>query len=408
MDIYLKLGLRNIFRNERRSVITLAAMAFGAAAIILFGGFVHFMFWGVRENAIHSELGHIQIYQRGFSEKGHVEPFEYLITDISRIMALLESVEHITLVTPRLRVSGLISTGDTTSSFIGLGVDPDKEADLASFVNIIDGQDLSKRQANGAILGKGLAAGVGAKPGDSLTILSTTRHGSINAAEVVVRGIFESGSKEFDDRALKVPLPLVESLLDTEGAVQSLVIVLDQTEHTALVRERLLALFAQHQLELELKTWEDLALRYHQVRNLLQNIFNVVTLIVSVIAVLGVANTLTMAVFERTREVGTIMAIGTKRRGVVALFLTEGFLLGVLGGLLGLAVGIGLAKLISTHGIPMAPPPGSTRAFIARIWVIPQVLGLAFTLSLLTALLSSFYPAFRASRLNVVEALRHV
>lgn len=408
MDIYLKLGIRNIFRNARRTVITLAAMAFGSAAIILFGGFVHFMFWGVRENAIHSELGHIQLYQRGFSEKGHVEPFEYLITDVARIMALLESVEHVTLVTPRLRVSGLISTGETTTSFIGLGVDPDKEADLSSFVNIIDGKDLSKRQASGAILGKGLAAGVGAKPGDSLTLLSTTRHGSINAAEVVVRGIFESGSKEFDDRAMKVPLPLVESLLDTEGAVQSLVIVLDKTEHTALVRDRLRALFAQHQLDLELKTWEDLALRYHQVRNLLQNIFQVVTLIVSVIAVLGVANTMTMAVFERTREVGTIMAIGTKRRGVVALFLTEGFLLGVLGGLLGLAVGIGLAKLISIHGIPMAPPPGSTRAFIARIWVIPPVLGLAFTLSLLTALLSSFYPAFRASRLNVVEALRHV
>jgi putative ABC transport system permease protein len=144
------------------------------------------------------------------------------------------------------------------------------------------------------------------------------------------------------------------------------------------------------------------------VRNLLQNILGVVTLIVSVIAVLGVANTMTMAVFERTREVGTIMAIGTKRRGVVALFLTEGFCLGIIGGLLGLTVGIGLAKLISIYGIAMAPPPGSTRGFIARIWVIPEVLSLAFTLSLLTALLSSFYPAFRASRLNVVEALRHV
>src|SRR5262249_15581072 len=197
---YGKLGVRKLFRNGRRTVIPLAAMAFGSAAIILFGGFVHFLFWGVRENAIHSELGHIQIYQRGFSEKGHVEPFEYLITDVPRIIALLGSVEHITLVTPRLRVSGLISTGETTTSFLGLGVDPDKEADLSSFVNIIDGKDLSKRQASGAILGKGLAAGVGARPGDSLTILSTTRRGSINAAEVVVRGIFKSGSKEFDDR----------------------------------------------------------------------------------------------------------------------------------------------------------------------------------------------------------------
>jgi len=408
MGIYVKLAFRNIFRHVRRTTITLAAMAFGAAAIILFGGFVHFMYRGVRENAIHSEVGHIQIYKRGFAERGHVEPFDYLITDVPRLTALLESMQHVTIVTPRLRLSGLISTGETTTSFIGLGVNPQKEADLSSFVNIIDGNDLSQRQANGAILGRGLAAGIGARPGDSLTVLSTTRHGSINAAEILVRGIFESGSKEFDDRAMKVPLSTVESVLDTEGDVQSLVVVLDKTEHTALVHDRLRALFDQYQLDLELKTWEDLALRYHQVRNLFGNIFRVITVIVSAMAVLGIANTMTMAVFERTREIGTIMAIGTKRRGIVALFLTEGFLLGIIGGLLGLGFGIGLAKLISLYGIPMPPPPGSTRGFTAQILVIPGVAGLAFALSLLTAIVSSVYPAFRASRLHVVEALRHV
>lgn len=408
MDLYAKLALRNIFRNARRTALTLAAIAFGSAAIILFGGFVHFTYWGVRESAIHSELGHIQLYKRGFFERGHMAPFDYLITDVPTITALVESVEHVTIVAPRLGFSGLISTGDTTTSFFGLGVDPEKEADLSSFVRIVDGKDLSPRQSKGAILGKGLAAGLGANPGDTLTILSATRHGSINAAEILVRGIFESSTKAFDDRAIKVPFSTVESLLDMEGAVQSLVVVLDKTEYTSLVHARLLALLAQYQLDLEAKTWEDLALRYHQVRNLFEKIFRVVTIIVSVIAVLGIANTMTMAVFERTREVGTLMAIGTKRRGIIALFLTEGLLLGILGGVLGLGVGIALAKLISIHGIPMAPPPGSTRGYVVRIWVIPEVLGLAFTLSLLTAVLSSFYPAFRASRLKVVEALRHV
>jgi putative ABC transport system permease protein len=408
MGIYLKLACRNTLRNRRRTAITLAAMAAGASAIILFGGFVHFIFWGVREGAIHSELGHIQVYRRGFTERGGVAPFDYLITDAPGIRALVESVEHVRIVTPRLGLSGLISTGNTTTSFFGLGVDPAKEADLGTFLTVIDGLELSERQPQGAIIGKGLAAGIGARTGDSLTLLTTTRHGSINAVEVLVRGIFESSAKEFDDRAIKVPLATVDSLLDAGGAVQSLVVVLDETEHTAAVRDRLQALFAERGLDLELRTWDQLALRYHQVRTLFGNIFRVVTAIVAVVAVFGVANTMTMAVFERTREVGTIMAIGTKRRGVVALFLSEGLILGVAGGLLGLGVGVLLAKLLSIHGIPMAPPPGSTRGFTARFWVVPDVLALAFGISVVTAVLSSLYPALRASRLHVVDALRHV
>jgi putative ABC transport system permease protein len=312
------------------------------------------------------------------------------------------------IVTPRLGLAGLISTGNTTTSFFGLGVNPAKEADLGSFLTVIDGFELSDRQPHGAIIGRGLAAGIGARTGDSLTILTTTRHGSINAVEVTVRGIFESSAKEFDDRAIKLPLSTVDGLLDAEGAVQGLVVVLDQTEHTAAVRERLEALFAERGLDLELRTWDQLALRYHQVRTLFGNIFRVVTTIVAIVAVFGVANTMTMAVFERTREIGTVMAIGTRRRSVVTLFLTEGLILGIAGGLLGLAVGVLLAKLLSIHGIPMAPPPGSTRGFTARFWIVPGVLALAFVVSVVTAVVSSLYPAWRASRLNVVDALRHV
>jgi putative ABC transport system permease protein len=408
MGLHLKLAVRNTFRNGRRTAITLAAMAAGSAAIILFGGFVDFIYWGVREGAIRSELGHIQIHQRGFIARGNVAPFDHLITDVPGITALVESVDHVRIVTPRLGLAGLISTGNTTTSFFGLGVNPAKEADLGSFLTVIDGFELSDRQPHGAIIGRGLAAGIGARTGDSLTILTTTRHGSINAVEVTVRGIFESSAKEFDDRAIKLPLSTVDGLLDAEGAVQGLVVVLDQTEHTAAVRERLEALFAERGLDLELRTWDQLALRYHQVRTLFGNIFRVVTTIVAIVAVFGVANTMTMAVFERTREIGTVMAIGTRRRSVVTLFLTEGLILGIAGGLLGLAVGVLLAKLLSIHGIPMAPPPGSTRGFTARFWIVPGVLALAFVVSVVTAVVSSLYPAWRASRLNVVDALRHV
>jgi putative ABC transport system permease protein len=409
MALYLKLAARNVFRNRRRTLITLAAMGFGAAAIIVFGGFVNAIFWGVRESTIRSQVGHIQLYRKGFSEKGNLAPFDYLIEDYSGLRAELMKIEHVKTVTARLGLSGLVSTGDTTTSFVGAGVQPEGEADLSSLAVIVEGQDLSSGEPRGITLGLGLARAFGVKLGDDLTLLTTTRAGSINALAVKVRGVWESGEKAYDDRFLKVSLPEVQRVLDLEnGEVQSVVLLLDQTENTAAVRDRIERLIRERRLDLEIKTWEDLALRYHQVRELFGRIFAVLTLIVSIMVVFGITNTMTMAIFERTREIGTVMALGTRRRGVVSMFVLEGVTLGLLGGLLGVVLGIVFAKLISALGIQLPPPPGSTRGFAVQIFVVPAVLIQAFRLSIITAALASLYPAWRAARLDVVEALRHV
>ena len=409
MPLYLKLAVRNVFRNRRRTLITLAAMAFGGAAIILFGGFVNSIYWGVRESTIRSQIGHIQLYRKGFSEKGNLAPFDYLISDYPALRAELMKIEHVKTVTARLGLSGLVSTGDTTTSFVGAGVQPEGETDLSSFSVIVDGRDLVSRDPRGIILGVGLARAFGVKPGDDLMLLTTTKGGSINALAVKVRGVWESGEKAYDDRFLKVGLPEVQRVLDLEnGEVQSIVLLLDSTENTAIVRDRIARLIRDNKLDLEMKTWDDLALRYHQVRELFGRIFAVLTLIVSIMVVFGITNTMTMAIFERTREIGTVMALGTRRRGVVGMFVLEGMALGVLGGVAGVVLGIVLAKVVSSLGIHLPPPPGSTRGFAVQIFVVPAVLVQAFRLSIVTATLASLYPAWRAARLDVVEALRHV
>src|SRR5437879_417163 len=290
-------------------------MGFGAAAIIVFGGFVHSIYYGVRESTIRSQVGHIQIYRRAYA----------------------------------------------------------------------------------------------VKPGDDLTLLTTTKAGAINALAVKVRGVWESGEKAYDDRFLRIGLPETQRVLDLEGGeVQSIVLLLDATDNTAAVRERLERLIRNRGLDLEIKTWEDLALRYHQVRELFGRIFAVLTLIVSIMVVFGITNTMTMAIFERTREIGTVMALGTRRRGVVSMFVLEGFVLGVLGAVAGVVLGVALAKAISAVGIQLPPPPGSTRGFMVQIFVVPAVLAQAFELSIVAATLASLYPAWRAARLAAVEAPRHV
>jgi putative ABC transport system permease protein len=409
MRLYLKLAIRNVFRNRRRTLITLAAVGFGAAAIIVFGGFVNAIFWGVRESTIRSQVGHIQLYRKGFSDKGNLAPFDYLISDYPELRAELMKIDHVKTVTARLGLSGLVSTGDTTTSFVGAGVQPEGEADLSSMAVIVEGRDLTSRDPRGITLGLGLARAFGVKLGDDLTLLTTTKAGSINALAVKVRGVWESGEKAYDDRFLKLTLPEVQRVLDLEnGEVQSVVLLLDNTESTAVVRDRIERLIRERKLDLEIKTWEELALRYHQVRELFGRIFAVLTLIVSIMVVFGITNTMIMAIFERTREIGTVMALGTRRRGVVSMFVLEGIALGALGGLLGVVLGVVFAKLISALGIQLPPPPGSTRGFTVQIFVVPAVLIQAFRLSLITSTLASLYPAWRAARLDVVEALRHV
>src|SRR6266571_1824922 len=361
MALYAKLALRNVFRNRRRTLITLAAMGFGAAAIIVFGGFVHSIYYGVRESTIRSQVGHIQIYRKGYSEKGNLAPFDYLIADYPALRDELRRLPHVKTVTARLGFSGLVSTGDTTTAFVGSGVVPEGEMDLSALAVIVDGKELA------------------------------------------------SGEKAYDDRFLRIGLPETQRVLDLEGGeVQSVVLLLDATDNTARVRESLERLIRDRGLDLEIKTWEDLALRYHQVRELFGRIFAVLTLIVSIMVVFGITNTMTMAIFERTREIGTVMALGTRRRGVVSMFVLEGFVLGVLGAVAGVVLGVVLAKAISAVAIHLPPPPGSTRGFIVQIFVVPAVLAQEFQLSIVAATLASLYPAWRAARLDVVEALRHV
>ena len=403
----VRIAARSVFRNKRRTIITLLSIIFGCVAIIVFGGFVDYSMWGLRESTIHSRLGHLQVYKAGYSKKGGTNPLAYTIEDYPRIKSIIEVQDHVDFVTSRLEFSGLIGGAENSVICLGKGVEPEKERELGMSVSIIEGKDLTSERLEEGIIGKGLAEGLGVKIDDYLTILTSTAEGALNAVDFKLRGIFRTGVKEYDDVAVMVPMELAKTLLYTEN-VQSIVVVLDETENTDLVADTLERKFSQANLDLEIKTWSDLATFYHQVVQLYGGIFWVVRFIILVIVIFSIANTMTMSVFERMREIGTIRALGTRRRGVLSLFIMEGLILGALGGALGLAFGIIAAKLLSIKGIYIPAPPTMTEGYTALINVVPKDLIFAFSLAVGTALVSSIYPAFKAARLKVVDALRYI
>ena len=399
-----RLATRNLRRNTQRTLVATLTVAFGIVAFLLAGGFIAWIFEQMREDTIHSQLGHVQIVRPGYFEKGVADPYAYLLPEQSAEQESVEKMEGFGSLAPRLSFSGLVSHEDTSIAFVGEGIDPVREKPISSKVTIVSGRDLAKDNENSALLGEGLARSLGVQAGDSVVLLATAANGSASAVEVVVAGTFATISKEYDDSALRLPIQIARKLMKVRGAT-SWVVLLDKTERTDdSVRQLAGALSGD---KFEVIPWSDLADFYNKTVVLFSRQVNVVKFIIGVIIVLTISNTQMMSVLERTREIGTSLAIGQRRRAVLRMFVAEGVLIGLIGGVLGVVLGFVFAQLISTVGIPMPPPPGMARGFLGEILIVPELASEALILALVTTFLASVLPAFKASRMNIVDALRH-
>jgi putative ABC transport system permease protein len=401
-DVWL--AFRNVTRQRRRSAMGVVAVAFGIVALILAAGFIEWVHWATREGVIGSRIGHIQVVREGYLESGTADPFRFLLPESAPEREAIEQVPGVRAVMPRLVFSGLVSLGESTLSFTGEGIDPEKETTFSTAVVMTQGEGLSPDDKRGIIVGQGLAANLGVKTGDQVVLLANTSSGGINAVEARVRGLFSTDSKAFDDVALRVPLPVAQELLRVKGA-HSWVLILDETARTTPVADELRARLADKGLQIV--PWYQLADFYNKTVALFSKQIAVMKLIIAVIIILSISNTLTMSVLERTGEIGTSMALGIKRAQILAQFVGEGAIIGVIGGVVGVVLGLVLAFAISAVGIPMPPPPGMARSFIGEVRVTGSLVVEAFGLGILTTLAASLYPAWKASRMEIVNALRH-
>jgi putative ABC transport system permease protein len=406
MLTFLRIAFRNVFRNTRRTALTVLVISFGVTALIVSGGFFSYNFEGLRETTIRNGVGHLQITSQAYLDEGEERPLQHGIEHYAVLQQWLASQEHVRATTVQIDFVGLISNGEKSEAFLGSGVDPAGEKQMGFGLNLKEGEPLAGEDE--AVLGVGLAKDLKAKPGDVLTLMGTTSDGALNAVDVRVAGLYATGVKEFDARALKVALPTAQRLLDTDR-VTKVIVKLDATKNTELVRTALTAAALGPQGGgLRVRSWRDLASFYKQVVSLYEGIFMFLGLIIFVLVVLSSSNTMMMSVFERVREIGTLMAFGTRRRQVLSIFVLEGAVLGVLGGLCGLVLSYALIQAINHAGLTMPPPPSFSTGFPLLIKLVPGMFAIVFFLivGLLTA--SAVLPAWRGARLRIVDALGHV
>jgi putative ABC transport system permease protein len=402
------LAFRNILRNKRRTFLTLLAIIAGVTSIVVFGGFIEYTFQALRESTIRTQLGHLQIYQQGYKQHGVADPAHYLIREPEKVETAVASLPEILTVTRRLTLSGLISNGNKTLSAKVTGIIPAQEQEFSASETLLAGQQLDENTPDDGVIGLELAKALNAKIGDYLMVLTNTLDGAVNAVEFKLAGIAQTGSQDYDAVFVKLPLKMVQKALETE-AVEKIIVLLKDGEDLNAFLVKLAPVLQQTGLQLEYSTWDEMAAFYHKVVAMYHGLFDVIRIIISVIVLFSIINTMTMSVFERTREIGTLRAIGTTRWGIMQLFITEGLLLGIVGSLLGLACGIVAAAAINiSGGIDIPAPPGMSLGYIALILIVPSIMWYAFCLTVSVAVLSSILPAWKASRIKIVEALAYI
>lgn len=397
-------AFRNVTRQYRRSLFGVGAVTFGVVALLLAAGFIEWVFWASREGTIQTGLGHVHVMREGYLRDGQANPMRYLLPKQLPELEGIRQFPGVKLAAPRLAFSGMISHGEATISFIGEGVDPELEREVSKALPISSGQTLLSSDPKGIILGRGLAENLGVKVGDVVVLLANTPKGGVNAVECTVRGLFTTVSKAYDDSALRMPLPIAQELMRISGSHRYILLLDD----TSLTKQKTLELQTKFSKSgLEFVPWYDMADFYNKTVALLSQQISVVEIIIAIIIVLSISNTMMMNVMERTSEIGTVLAVGNTRRQILRQFVFEGFTIGLIGGVLGLTLSFLLANLISWIGIPMPPPPGMSQGYNGEIMLTWALALNAFLLAIGTTLIASVYPAWKASRMEIVDALRH-
>lgn len=401
---WLLFACKNVLRNRRRSLMALAITAVGTAAALIGGGFAQFTYDALREVSAR-ETGHVVLAARNFFDGDEDVPMQNGLVGAPALAERLRTLPGVRAVLPRVQFSGLISNGDKSSVFVGSGAVPEIDFRVRGMqTGFVAGEPFAAGADVPEIaIGKELAKIMKAKVGSSLTLLATTTEGSLNAVDVVVRGIISVGVPDIDKRLVLADVAAVQKLLLTDK-VSTLSVYLRETADTDAFSARLGAELPQ----LDRRTWLDLAVFYKSVRGLYDRIFGMLGAIMLVIVLFAMSNTLSMAVAERTREIGTLRAIGTQPGEIVRNFVLEGVAIGGAGALTGMAVAGAVTVMLVFAGIQMPPPPGRSNGY-------PLLINFSVWLYISTGLavvgvsaLAAYLASAKAARKPITEALAHV
>lgn len=398
---YLKMAYRNLGRHRRRSMLSALALGLGTALLMFIAAFFQGEMRGSMETTLRLNTGHLQVSNTEYDPDKLSVAWEYLIEKPDQAAAKIETLEPVRAATPRLVASGIVSVRDESAGVQIMGIDPASPAN-EPYQTLVDGEFLTADDRSGILIGYPLAESLNLKVGDSLQLLVNTSDGDVDEQQFTVRGIFTTGTSAYDKGVVFLPLAKAQSFSGAENRASYIFVLLHDREQAEAVAS---AIQGQN---LRIRTWTEMNELLVLVNDFSNAYLTFINLIVLGVTATVIVNTLLMSVFERTREIGILTAIGMKGRQVIALFLAEAALLGMAGIAFGAAVGWAVSAYLGRVGVYFGDLGISGEMLLEdRIYpylTLESAINLIVTAFVIT-LLASLYPARMASRMEPVEAL---
>ena len=400
------MAIRNVGRNKRRSLLTGVTIVLGVTAITVMNGFIAGVQRQMTEDVVLSRTGALQVHKAGYVGNIEASPLRLNMPYDPALLARIRAVPGVTGVTGRIQFQGLVSNGTSQTMFVGRGVDLEREKDACPNADLEvrqGGTPLRPGDGRRVLVGFELGESFGTTVGKTITLQSSSPGGRTNAVDLEVKGLTVSNLPFENKRVATVSLETAQALLGLEGRVTEYAVAVEDLGRLEPVR---LALQRELGDAYEVHAWGDLQPLLRDIINRQRVIFAVIAVVLFLIVLTGIINTMLMSVFERVREIGTLLAVGVRRSQVMGLFMLEAIVLGFGGALTGALLGKAVVTGFALRGIQISIS-GASRPQVLRPEASVAFLAGAVVLALVGALVASAWPAWRASRLNPVDALRN-
>lgn len=409
MTLYLRLAWRNVWRQRRRTFLIAGAMGVIVMLLMVYDGVIVGYEQAIYGNAIQVMGGNIQVHASGYSGKSDSKPLLPL-EDPDAVIQAAESHPNVVMASKRIITSGLLTNREGAFAVTIVGLEPENEAGISiEAQNISSGRFLIPDDGDLVVIGQGLATAMSVEVGDRITMAGKSTHDQTRQRIMTIVGIYDLGVASVEKDRIFISLNEAQRLFGLDGKVTEVVVSLDQLGKEPGVVEDLNTKLVGYEVD----TWETIFPELKYGIDLDQAVMRVFSLAMLGIASIGILNLLMMAVFERTREIGILGALGLKPGQITILFLLEGILIGLTGAVLGVILGTIVGGTLNYYGFDFSAYAGMadfTAFFSERFYppLVPQkIIDHGLTV-LIVSTLASLYPALQASRQEPAEALHYV
>jgi len=398
----IKIAYRDLNSNRRRSLLTALAIGLGVGLLVIMSGIIEGEIQDSLDASIRLQSGHLQIRDASFKEDRLSLIWDDLLPDSQAWIEHLQNNNQVQVATPILWSSGILSIHEESANVKVSGIEPMSPAYAPYRDGLVAGEFITSDDRSGILIGKRLADSLGITAGQEVNLVVSTSNGEPDEARFTIRGVYNTGFPGIDETTIFMSLSKAQAFTRTEGHVSTIFVLLKDRAMADAIAENL------HTPEVSVLTWRKFNELMLQTMNMADTYIYIFYLIVLAVAATVIVNTLLMAVFERTREIGILSAIGMKAREIMAMFLLQAGLLGITGTLFGIVLGtLGVAYFMK-NGIFIGDIGTTGILFGERIYArftINETIYISL-IGLVTTLLAGVYPASLAARMEPTEALR--